>query len=77
MRTARSLTVSPSMLCTGPGPGGAWSRGCVPGPGGGVCACSQGVVSPEFLAHTSENITWPQTLFAGGKNSLSLSVNES
>ena len=30
MRTARALTVSPSMLCTGggvPGPEGAWSGG--------------------------------------------------
>ena len=38
MRTARSLTVSPSMLCIG---GCTWSQGvCVPGPGG--CTCSQG-----------------------------------
>ena len=36
MRTARALTVSPSMLCAGgvPGPGGAWSGRGVPGPGG-------------------------------------------
>ena len=40
MRTARALTVSPSMLCTGgvgggvPGPGGSLLLGGVPGPGG-------------------------------------------
>ena len=32
MRTARALTVSPSMLCIGRGC--TWSRGGVPGPGG-------------------------------------------
>ena len=49
MRTARSLTVSPSMLCFGgggvPGPGGACSvGGGVPGPGGvgcGIPACTE------------------------------------
>ena len=35
MRTARSLTVSPSMLCIG-GRGCTWSQGGVPGPGGCV-----------------------------------------
>ena len=52
MRTARVLTVSPSMLCTG---GCTWSLGGVPGPGGvyllwgvylvpGQCTWSQGSV---------------------------------
>ena len=102
MRTARSLTVYPSMLCSRggawspegclvlgvcawswggcllwgvPGPGGvAWSWGA-PGPGGGGVAWSQGVVSKhalrqnsEFLTHTSENVTLPQSSFAGGNN---------
>ena len=51
MRTARTLTISPSMLCSGGvpglgggvylGPGGCtWSGGGVPGPGG--CTWSQG-----------------------------------
>ena len=45
MRTARALTVPPSMLCTGgvvPGPGGAWSGGVMPGLGS---ACSRGYPS--------------------------------
>ena len=41
MHTARSLTVSPSMLCSGEGGVTAWSRGCLPGPGG-VPAWSRG-----------------------------------
>ena len=137
MHTARSLTVSTSMLCCGggrgawsggclvwgvPGLGGAWSGGClvlgvpglgggclvwgvylvwgylpgigglpawslgglvrgVPGRGvcvwsGGTCLVPEGVVSQhalrqtpslltEFLTHASENITLPQTFFAG------------
>ena len=45
MRTARALTVSPSILCFPggvPGPGGTWSGEgvCVPGPGG--CTWSLG-----------------------------------
>ena len=42
-----------------PGPGGyTWSGGCVPGQ----------VLPPwtEFLTHASQNITLPQTSFAGG-----------
>ena len=72
MRTARALTVSRGGVYL-PGPGGgctclvgeggvpAWSGGCVPGQ----------VLPPpwtEFLTHASENITLPQTSFAGGKN---------
>ena len=103
MRTARSLTVYPSMLCSGGWGGlfrggGAWSRG-VPSPGGawfgeggawswgggawsGACLV-RGVVSQhalrqtpppppwtEFLTHASENITLPQTSFAGGNKVL-------
>ena len=52
MRTARALTVSPSMLCAGgvPGPGGGAGPGCVPGLGrvpglgcllGGIPACTE------------------------------------
>ena len=43
MRTARSLTVSPSMLCS---VGGAWSGVCVPGPGRGVPGPGRGVPGP-------------------------------
>ena len=67
-----------------PGPReGVPGRGWVPGPGGGVpdprgCTWSPGVYLPryspppwtEFLTHASENITLPQTSFAGGKNIL-------
>ena len=59
MRTARALTVSPSMLCVRGGvclvPGGAWYQGDVPGPGGyivpggawswGVCLVLRGAWS--------------------------------
>ena len=61
MRTARVLTVSHSMLCTG---GCTWSRGWgVPGPG----VSGTPPLWTEFLTDTSENITLPQTSFAGGK----------
>ena len=54
-RTARALTVSPSMLCVRGGvclvPGGAWYQGDVPGPGGyivpGGCMVLGGVPGPE------------------------------
>ena len=79
MRTSRSLTISPSMLC---------SRGGVPAPGGGYllpvgCLLPWGLVlggvvsqhalteTPpwtEFLTHAYENITLPQTSFAGCNN---------
>ena len=81
MHTARSLTVSPSMLCSGggclvrggvPGPGGVWSWGVgMPGPGRGVLSQHELRQIPlwtEFLTHASENITLLQTSFAGGKN---------
>ena len=67
MRTARSLTVSPSMHCTG----GFCSWGGVSAPGGVVSQHALRQTPPlwtEFLTHTSENITLPQTSFAGGKN---------
>ena len=70
MRTARALTVSPSMLCAGGGvsaprgfawSGGAWSRGF---------ACYGGMLSQHALrqtpspvnriTHACENITLPQ-----------------
>ena len=81
MRTARSLTVSPSIHCGGclPGPrGGACLvlRGCLLGPGGclpgtgGFASVHAGIPPPpqwtEFLTHAPENITLPQTL--GGNN---------
>ena len=75
MRTAHSLTISPSMLCLGGG--GVWSLGRGSYALGG--AWSRGWWYPsmhwgrpplwtEFLSHASENITLPQTSFAGGKN---------
>ena len=91
MRTARTLTISPSTLCSEgylvpggvPGPGGCtwsqegctWSRGegyLVPE--GSWCTWSRGGdlvrYSPlvDRMTHASENITLPQTSFAGGKN---------
>ena len=42
MRTARALTVSPSMLCAGGG--GTWSRGVYLVPGGGLCVPGPGSV---------------------------------
>ena len=66
-----------------PGPGGVCSGGSAPGGGcllpggvstsiwgggGGIPACTE--ADPpwtEFLTHTTENITLPQTSFAGGK----------
>ena len=62
MHTARSLTVSPSMLCSGgvPGPGGdAWSRG-VSGQGGGIQACTEADPPVNRITHTCKNITLPQ-----------------
>ena len=48
-----------------PGPGGV----CLV-PGGGIPPCTEADPSlgTEFLTHASENITLPQTSFAGGKN---------
>ena len=57
MRTARALTVSPSMLCTGGGflVRGVPGLGRVPGPGGvpglrGVPAPDEGVASQHALS---------------------------
>ena len=64
------------------GLGGAWSGGglvrgvpgpggCLPGPGGEVVsqhALRQTPLWTEFLTHASENISLPQTSFAGGNN---------
>ena len=53
-----------------PGQGGvpAWSGGgYLPGPGG-VYLVRHPPPWTEFLTHASENITLPQTSFAGGKN---------
>ena len=72
MHIARLLTVYPCMHCAGgmPGPGG-----CLLSEGGYLL---RGVVSQhalrqtppppwtEFLTHATENITFPQTSFAGG-----------
>ena len=64
MRTPRALTVSPSMLCS---VGEFWS--------GGICSggCIQHALrqtpplpGTEFLTHTYENISLPQTSFAAG-----------
>ena len=80
MRTARLLPVSPSMHCSGgctclggvPArgvylPGGLPARGGVPAQRG---VPAQVLPPPwtEFLTHATENITLPQTSFAGGKN---------
>ena len=84
MRTARLLPVSPSMHCLWGGlylvPGGVSGPGEVPG-SGGMYLVPGGVpvqVPPlwtEFLTHTSENITLPKTLFAGGNNFYSYTGN--
>ena len=68
MLTARALTVSPSMLCTGgwgawswrvPGLGGAWS-------GTGIPACNEADPPVNRMTDRCKNITLPQTSFAGG-----------
>ena len=46
-----------------PGPGGVCV--CVPGPGGHLVRYSPPV---DRMTHASENITLPQTSFAGDKN---------
>ena len=57
----------------------AWSlgvhvpRGCLTGPGWGVVSQHALRLNPqwtEFLTHASENITLPETSFAGGNNSM-------
>ena len=86
MHTARLLTVSPSMHCTG-----RWE---VVGGGGGECGgvCSGGVPGPrgvvsqhalrqtppretEFLTHVTENITLPQTSFRAVKIAVFQSIS--
>ena len=70
MHTTRSLTISPSMLCSG---GGAWSWGLpgpggdtclvrgVPGPGGGgIPACTEADPHVNKITDACENITLPQ-----------------
>ena len=62
MHTARSLTVSPSMHCSGgvPAPGGG---------GGGMIACTEADPLPPVnrMKDRCKNITLPQTSFAGDK----------
>ena len=70
MHTARLLTVSPSMHCAGPGPGGCLVLG-------GVVyqhALRQTPLWTEFLTHATENITLSQTSFAGGNDTYLNSV---
>ena len=52
MRTTRSLTISPSMVCSGgmPGPGGCLLLGGLPAPGG--CLLPGGVVFQHALRQT-------------------------
>ena len=51
--------------------GGAWSRGVCLVPGGVFQhALGQTPLGTEFLTHATENITLPQTLFAGGNYSM-------
>ena len=65
MRTARALTVSPSMLCSWGG-GGAVSApgGCLlGGGGGGIPACTETDPPPvNRITDACENITLPQLL---------------
>ena len=63
--------------------GGVCSRGVsglggVPGPGGVVSqhALRQTPLWTEFLTHATENITLPQTSFAGGKNLFEIHLPE-
>ena len=71
MRTARLLIISPSMHCTGGGVCSQWGcllRGCRSQGWGGYPSMHWGrpPLWTEFLTHASENITLPQTSFAGG-----------
>ena len=84
MHTAHLLTVSPNMhrargvsaprVVSAPGgcllPGGVCSQGCLLLARGVVSqhALRQTPLWTEFLTHATENITLPQTSFAGGKN---------
>ena len=83
MRTARALTVSPSLLCAG----GVYLvlGGGMSAPGLGRCLLQEGVylvtggvpgpggctwsgTPPCGQTHACKHITLPQTSFAGGKN---------
>ena len=87
MRTARSLTVSPSVIswggvgCLFPGGSGLGGAPGGSGPGGGcfiqhiLRADPPTPLWTEFLTHASENITLPQTSFAGGNKMSSLQVS--
>ena len=80
MRTARMLTISPSMLCARRC---AWSWGCFGleggclvwggclawgGGGGGIPACTEAEPPVNRMTNRCKNITLPQTSFAGGSN---------
>ena len=82
MRTARLLPVFPTMHCSWGGgylprgftcldvylPGGVPAQGGVPTRG---CNCpGTPPLWTEFLTQATENITLPQTSFAGGKNGM-------
>ena len=72
MRTVRPLVarISQHALlrgCTWSRGGGTWSRGVyLPGGGGYLPRYCPLPLWTEFLTHASENITLPQTSFAGG-----------
>ena len=62
MRTARALTVSPSMLCAGVSAleGGACSWGGVCSLGGGIPTCTEADPPVNRITHACENRTLPQ-----------------
>ena len=76
--------ISQHALCRGAGPGGFWSRGegvlapgcvwsqggvCSRGGGVGIPACSESDPPPvNRMTDRCKNITFPQTSFAGGKD---------
>ena len=68
MHTARLLTVYPSMHCTGRGVCACPGGGCAPRRGSQHALRQTPLLWTEFLTHASENITLPQTSFAGGNN---------
>ena len=75
MRTARALAVSPSMLCMWAGvhgPGGVYGpRVCMVPGGCGIPACTEAYPPVNRILDTClENITLPQTSFAGGNKNV-------
>ena len=58
------------LVCLAGGGGGSPSQGGLPCRGVvGILACTEAAPPcNEFLIHATENITLPQTLFAGGNN---------